>query len=363
MLLKRRKKIGRVVNATTSLFNSRFSYAVMTVTVILFTAFYLQTFFYMILALLIALPFFSYYLTGFVFRSVSVDMHFSSYSCSKGDENTLEVIINDPSRFPVSCLEITLDISSSLYGGAGPVTHSIQIKPGENVLRFPVHFDKYGIYTAKATAITAYDHLHLFSFTRDISPECSMTIMPDARPEERRHEVIYEEGFDEFTDNSRRGNVNGNVTDIREYQPGDRLSRIHWKLTEKLDKLIVKENEATSSNEFTVLLELYQPSKEKCDLKYEESGREDDSMYSVLDDAIEEAWAVSAELLQAGMPFIFMYYEKSSEDFINILVNSGEELTDSFTRAFYAGSYDTEDLALSVYERSGLSKGTLIHVK
>ena len=61
MLLKRRKKIGKVVSAATSLFNSRFSYAVMTVTVILFTVFYLQTFFYMILALLIALPFFSYF--------------------------------------------------------------------------------------------------------------------------------------------------------------------------------------------------------------------------------------------------------------------------------------------------------------
>ena len=53
-----------------------------------------------------------------------------------------------------------------------------------------------------------------------------------------------------------------------------------------------------------MLLELYQPSKLKCDLKYEESGREDDSMYHILDNAIEEAWAVSAELLQAGMPAV-----------------------------------------------------------
>ena len=79
-------------------------------------------------------------------------------------------------------------------------------------------------------------------------------------------------------------------------------------------------------------------------------------MYHILDNAIEEAWAVSAELLQAGLAFIFMYYEKNSEDFVSILVNSKEELTDSFTRAFYAGSYDTGDLALSVYERSGLNK-------
>lgn len=362
-LLKRRKKTGRVVSAATSLFNSRFSYAVMYITVILFTAFYLQTFFYLILALLTALPFFSYYLTGYVFNRVEPKISFSSHLCQKGDDCILVIETDNTSYFPVSCFEITVNISSLFYGGQGPVTHALQLKPGVNTLKFPVRFDKYGIYTAAVLSITAFDYLHLFSFSRDINAECSMEIMPDADPKEQRHDVIYEEGFDEFTDNLRRGNVTGNVTDIREYQPGDRLSRIHWKLTEKLDKLIVKENEATSSNEFTVLLELYQPSKDKCDAAYEESGYEDDSLYHVLDNAIEEAWAVSVELLQAGKPFLFIFYDLSGEDFTGSLIYSREELRDSFTRAFYAGSYDTEELALSIYERSGLNKGTLIHVK
>ena len=39
---------------------------------------------------------------------------------------------------------------------------------------------------------------------------------------------------------SRRGNDPGEVRAIREYVPGDPVRNIHWKLSEKTDKLLVK---------------------------------------------------------------------------------------------------------------------------
>lgn len=364
------------MNSVTSLFNSRFSYCVMILTTFLFAAFYLHTFYYLILALLLTLPVFSYNLTKYAFSRIEPTVFFShsavikkpdgslstKTAAGRGEECTLEIIINNHSGLPISCFEITISMDSLFYGSSGSKVHSLQLKPGINRLSFPVKLDKYGVYTAKISAPAAYDYLHLFSLKREFSAECSISVMPDAGPSGKIHEAIYEEGFDEFTDNTRRGNVSSNVTDIREYQPGDRLSRIHWKLTEKLDKLIVKENEATSSNEFTVLLELYQPSKEECDRSYAESDNTDESMYHVLDDAIEEAWSVSVELLQTGTAFMFMFYDHAGEEFTTQLIGSSEELEDIFTRAFYAGSYDTKDLALSVYERSGMNRGTLLHV-
>lgn len=351
------------MNSVTSSFNARFSYCMVFLTSLFFAAFYLQTFFYLILALLIALPVFSYNLTRYVFIRIIPSLSFSSPTGIKGGGCLLKLNINNPTYLPLSCFEITLDTRSLFYGGGRSEVHSLQLRPGDNTLDFPISINKYGVFTATASTLKAYDYFHLFSFERDFTEESSLTVMPDAEPKEQRHEAIYEEGFDEFTDTIRRGNASSNVTDIREYQPGDRLSRIHWKLTEKLDKLIVKENEATSSNEFIVLLELYQPSKEACDQAFADSDNEDDSMYHILDDAIEEAWAVSVELLQAGETFLFMFYTLSSEEFTSLLIHSKEELNDVFTRAFYAGCYDTPDLALSVYERAGMNKGTLIHVK
>ena len=361
--LKRRKRIGRVINATTSSFNSWFSYISVVLTAVFFAFFYLQDFFRLIVILLICLPVFSYILTRYAFERLEPSLKFSAPSCAKNSCQDLELRIINRSGIPVSCAEITLNTTSLFYGGEPAVTHSLQLKPGEdNLLSFPMTFNKYGIYKASSDRLKVFDYLHLFSFEKTLFLEASVSVMPDTEPSDRLSEALYAEGFDEFTDNDRRGSVSSNVTDIREYRPGDRLSRIHWKLTEKLDKLIVKENEATSSNEFIVLLELYQPSKEECELTYEESGNTDDSKYYVLDDAIEEAWSVSKELLNAGETFMFMFYHEAADDFTGRLIRSEDELAEIFTQAFYTGSYSTPDLALSVYERAGLNKGTLIHI-
>ncbi|MBQ7587392.1 MAG: DUF58 domain-containing protein [Lachnospiraceae bacterium] len=362
--LRRRKWLGRIMSFVTSRTDAWISYVSLVLVSFALSAFYLQTFFYLISILLLSLPVFSYNLTRYAFNRLEPGLINDPPVCIKGGQSQLILTVSNPTWFPVSSAEITLNTGSLFYGGGEPVIHSLQLKPGKgNRLSFPVSYDKYGIYTSSITYITVYDYLHLFSFGRPLSAEASVTIMPDTPPREKRMELIYEEGFDEFTDNDRRGSVSSNVTDIREYRPGDRLSRIHWKLTEKLDKLIVKDNEATSSNEFTVLLELYQPDRETCERAFIASGGTDDSLYHVLDRAIEEAWSVSMELLNAGEAFRFIYYNAGSQDFTEQLIHSADDLSDIMTRAFYAGSYNTADLALTIYERAGLSKGTLIHVK
>ena len=362
--IRKRKWLGRFMGIATSKGNSWISYISVVITSFLFSLFYLQSFFYLITILLLCTPVISYNLTKYVFKNLKPSLSFDPPACIKGGQSMLNVSVNNPTRLPVSCIEISMNTFSVFYGGEDTVTHSLQLKSGAvNRLTFPVSFEKCGIYTAKAEEITVYDFMHLFSFKKKTDIEASVSIMPVSPPSGKMEEAVFEEGFDEFTDNERRGNASSNVTDIREYRPGDRLSRIHWKLTEKLDKLIVKENEAISSNEFTVLLELYQPSKEVCDEAYAASGFRDDSLYHVLDRAIEEAWSVSMELLNYSEPFRFMFYHESSQDFTSSLIRSKDELTEIMTQAFYAGSYSTADLALSVYESAGLNKGTLIHVK
>ncbi|MBR6485199.1 MAG: DUF58 domain-containing protein [Lachnospiraceae bacterium] len=360
--MRKRKKAGKLLNATTSFFNAWFSYICIFITALLFAIFYLHTFFYFLLALLICLPVISSNLTAYVFQKLKLSILFSPGACGRGGKCELKVNINNPTFLPVSCFEITVRSESLFYGGQSPVTHSLQLKAhDDNALCFPVSFDKYGVYSAEITGIKAFDYLHLFSMKRDVGLNTTLTVMPETEPKDTQLDVLETEGFDEFTDNDRRGSHSSNVTDIREYIPGDRLSRIHWKLTEKLDKLIVKENEATSSNEFTVLLELYQPSREECSKAYIESGGTDDSSYHTLDRALEEAWSVSLMLLEAGEQFNFTFYNMAG-DFSYSRIACRDDLVDAFNRAYYTPCYDTKDLALSVYNAAGLNKGTLIHV-
>ena len=345
--IKRRRILGWFLQKTNSPVSAWVSYISVFFFSLFFSYFYLQSFFYLISILLLSLPVLSYNIAKYAAGRLTLSLCLTT--------ECLSLSITNPTVIPVSCADITIDLYSLFYGGYESETHSLSLRSGNtSSLDFPLKLKKYGIYEAHAHDLLLYDPLHLFTFRKGIDLTRSVSLMPDIPPFENRHEIVYEEGYDEFTDTGRKGNASSNVTDIREYRPGDRLSRIHWKLTEKLDTLIVKENEATSSNDFTVLLELYQPAREECE--------EDPSLNNTLNNAIEEAMAVSIELIRAGEPFVFMFYSEKTSDFTQIRINSEDDLNEAMTRAFYAGSYDTKDLALSVFQKSGQDKGTLIHV-
>ena len=55
--------------------------------------------------------------------------------------------------------------------------------------------------------------------------------------------------------NKTRGTVSGDTVDIREYVPGDPVSNIHWKLSEKTDKLLVRELGSPQSDQYLLILD------------------------------------------------------------------------------------------------------------
>ena len=59
--------------------------------------------------------------------------------------------------------------------------------------------------------------------------------------------------------NRRSGNDPGEVREIREYVPGDPVRNIHWKLSEKTDKLLVKELGLPVTDQMMVLLDTAAP--------------------------------------------------------------------------------------------------------
>lgn len=191
-----------------------------------------------------------------------------------------------------------------------------------------------------------FDYLHFFNYKKDLSLQQEIVIHPKVSVPAQFDSASFGEGFDEFEETNAKGLVSSNVTDIREYIPGDRLQKIHWKLSAKIDKLMVKENEQTSSNQFTILVELYLP--EPASLLLEQS----------LTDAYAMAWA----LLAAGEVFFFCYYSIHEEDFIKHLIHNKEDLETALLECFYQKPYTEEDFALHILEKTDALKGTVLHV-
>lgn len=339
----------------TTFFKSYISYILLFVYTVFLAIFYGHTFFIMLVILELCLPFFSYFLSGYCFRHLEVSLIVKPASAPRNTTAQLLLSLQNPTVLPLASAAVSFSFCSLFYGEEETSTHVLSLRARrDNTLTFPVTLTKYGLYEAHVTLLQGYDYLHLFLFQKKLDVNTQIRILPDSSPRSERHEALYSEGFDEFEESGGSGNVSSNVTDIREYRPGDRLQKIHWKLSSKIDQLMVKENEATSTNEFFLLLELYQPAKEAC--------RDNPLLGNALDGTLEEGWSVAVELLQSGESFICGVYSTSKEDFVMSTIRCKDDLENAFTSFFYEPVYDTENLALDIYEKSGLKKGTLLHI-
>lgn len=334
---------------------SYISYILVLAVTVFCAVFYLQTFFFLLLILVVCLPVFSWFLTGYCFKKLAVSLDFIPLATTKNETAVLSLSVNNPTRIPFASLTVPLTLRSLLYSEEESNTHILSLRPlNANKLTFPVVLTKSGLYEAEILKIEGFDYLHLFHFSKTVGKTTQLRVFPNTLPRRERHEALYSEGFDEFEESNKSGNVSSNVTDIREYRPGDRLQKIHWKLSSKIDKLMVKENESTSTNEFFVLLELYQPREADCG--------KDSALLNALDTALDEAWGISMELIQAGEIFSFAVYSTTAQDFVMSTIRSAGDLENAFLECFYEPSYETENLALDIYEKSGMKKGTLLHI-
>ena len=89
---------------------------------------------------------------------------------------------------------------------------------------------------------------------------------------------------------SKKGYDATEVFELREYQPGDSIRTIHWKLSEKFDTVLVREPSDTSSYDILVMFDAGLTSGE---VTYEPD---------VLSGAVSAAAAVSEKLMEHKVP-------------------------------------------------------------
>lgn len=324
-----------------------FSYIVLYALIIFLADFYRQPLFLFLLMLLLALPPVSYFLCRAAFRALSVSVQSTVISGRAGDTVRLCVSLHDPTVFPLPDCCLTYQITSAFY----PCDTLFRITipaclRADFSFTLPVTFEKSGCYRIALKELTTQDYLHFFPFRKSLAQQKEILIFPVEGKDVSFDPASFGEGFDEFEETDRRGLISSNVTDIRAYIPGDRPQSIHWKLSAKIDKLMVKEHEQTSSHQFLILVDLYLPSPGS----------------DVLEHAISNAYSLSRAMLQSGETFFFCYFNRREEEFYRHMVTCSEDLWQALHACFYQQPYDIQDMARNVLERSAALQGTILYV-
>ena len=152
-------------------------------------------------------------------------------------------MINDPARFTLTVAGLAANFSySKIYititDNMGGTSKTITVDAHYGgATEIPIDTSHCGAYTYQITKIAIYDLLGFFHFTLRARTTNEILVkpvpaVPDLMPN------MY--GFK--AKNLRKSNKsNTELYDIREYEKGDPIKSIHWKISAKKDKLYVKE--------------------------------------------------------------------------------------------------------------------------
>ncbi len=153
------------------------------------------------------------------------------------------ISLANPSFFPLGRVTFLLHLKNCLTGEV----HELEMKgPAgfKGTVRLPVAFESpfCGHLEASAERIYIYDLTGITKRRGNSQSESGTDILPELyRPVFSLTEIFYNDSDSVVYSAEKPGRDAGETFGIRDYQPGDDLMTIHWKMTARFRKFMVKE--------------------------------------------------------------------------------------------------------------------------
>lgn len=296
----------------------------------------------MLLAPLLLLPALEIPLFLKQYKRLSFKITSSVSSVVKGNSVPITFIIDNPGFFPF------LNCQAECY-----VNNLFYPENKQSIISFPAEIRQEtentvnlqnigcGMTSFRCDNIMLTDNLHFITITIPFSKRIDIPVLPMEREIGNLPQNTPNDGLEEYEESSLKGNVSSDIKEIREYHSGDRIQRIHWKLSAKLDELFVKEMAHTSILSMIILPKFTQNN---------------------IEDTLSTLFSLSKQLIQAEERFEICLYNHSACDFQYFTISDEEELTQAFFQSYYLPLYETEE-AMTFYQASAQKEGTIIQVK
>ena len=215
---------------------NRIFYGLFLLAAVVFHSFYTGWFSFFLLLFSVLLPVFSLLVSlPAMLRAAYVPQLPLRCFCGQDAQFTLQS--SSVSRLPVSCCRLHLLVCDAVGG-----TQQAEWLTLAGTLCFSLRVDTRhaGQQTFRVDRARVYDALGLVSLPLQLPDACSIAVEPE--PLEPA-ELPNLSQFQYRSYHPKPGGGFSEIHDLREYRPGDSLHEIHWKLSAKTDKLIVREAE------------------------------------------------------------------------------------------------------------------------
>lgn len=176
-------------------------------------------------------------------KSIDIELAVKNDTALKKEDFSVQLGVTNRSIFPIGKAEAYIEYSNLFSNEVNDFSllMPIQSRNSQNI-SFRLSSKYCGIVQIKCAYINIYDPLRIFRFKVGKNISTEVIVMPEGY-EISGHvcstDRVNEESntFSEY----KPGDDPSEIFDLRGYNQGDKLNRIHWKLSSKRDEFIVKD--------------------------------------------------------------------------------------------------------------------------
>lgn len=300
---------------------------------------------FIVLIIMALMPIFTNICAYRLSKKLKIGLEIVQQSVAKNHNIKLKINIDNPTLISVDNVVIKLKIYNSFYDNK-EIYEIVVPATAKTVRSVEWEFrSKYsGRIIVSLVSVKVKDISKVFAFSCDAKSEAEIMVMPNSRKIENDFQMLSEGEGEQNEVQYRKGSDVSEISEIREYIPGDKLQSIHWKLSAKQDKLMVKEYGMPFTNEFIIIPELY----------YDGKNPEN------LDNIIDMMYSCAILFLENRKQFYLGWINVANDEIIYHKVESDIDIPMIFKQMFYAKLQNQPDQVKNMTKALGRIDGKSI---
>jgi len=260
-------------------------------------------------------------------NNISVSLSTSKAAIVKNEQFVMEIYFSNDSVLPIPRIDLRLTSTSQFTGEVKMEAYSLSVD-GKCVTKAVCKMNaKYcGNIEFGIMYMIIYDFLGLWKIKIPASRSINVSILPNTvevinNMLKGSTEVFLEE---DIYSTRRSGDDPSEIFRIREYAEGDKLNRMHWKLSAKTGTLIIKDFGLPLDSSVVILTELYYM---------------DQDTERMIDAQLETMFSLSMQFMALRQIHFVAWYDVYTEDLVRVRIVDEDDVYDAITRIFTALAY------------------------
>lgn len=248
-------------------------------------------------------------------RKVMVSLSVPDAAVNKNEPMKVSIVVENKAAIPVSCVKVIVSYENTYENLKQYQTFNLSVdSKSTQTINFTLSSVHTGTVQVGLKKVYVYDFLRIFHCRYKKNGTVCIKVFPEVCMMESNPFIAQQDFLDsEMFSKTKSGDDPSEVFDIREYKEGDKIHRIHWKLSSKRDVVMVKEYSLPIACNMGIMVSLELRAGTQNRMEY----------YDAL---LSTVGSISYQLLMNEQMHFITWYEEKRDNYVCVSVENLDEL-------------------------------------